>query len=98
MMTERIVSMVVSQLKSVQNPIALQNLQNEPDLEYTVTEIIHQVGIPAHIKGYQYIRDGIIMVVNNIEIINPSTRNIVKIFICSNAIKVFSYLNISFRV
>ena len=35
------------------------------DLETIVTEIIMEIGIPAHIKGYQYIRDGIIMTVGN---------------------------------
>ena len=44
------------------------------DLETIVTEIIMEIGIPAHIKGYQYIRDGIIMTVREPEIINGVTK------------------------
>ena len=44
------------------------------DLETVVTEIILQIGIPAHIKGYQYIRDGIIMTVREPDIINGVTK------------------------
>ncbi len=48
----------------------------EEILEIKVTNIIHEVGVPAHIKGYQYLRDGIIMVVNNIEVINQITKQL----------------------
>lgn len=48
----------------------------EEILEIKVTNIIHEIGVPAHIKGYQYLRDGIIMVVNNIEIINQITKQL----------------------
>lgn len=46
----------------------------EEVLEIKVTNIIHEIGVPAHIKGYQYLRDGIMMVVNNIEVINQITK------------------------
>lgn len=46
------------------------------DLEAQVTKIIHQVGIPAHIKGYQYLRSAIIMVVKNNRIINEVTKTL----------------------
>ena len=46
----------------------------EEVLEIKVTNIIHEIGVPAHIKGYQYLRDGIIMVVNDIEVINQITK------------------------
>lgn len=45
-------------------------------LEIKVTNIIHEVGVPAHIKGYQYVRDAIIMSVNNIEMINQITKQL----------------------
>lgn len=48
----------------------------ETNLEAMVTNIIHEVGVPAHIKGYQYLRDGIMMVVDNIEIINQITKQL----------------------
>lgn len=44
------------------------------DLEAQVTKIIHQIGVPAHIKGYQYLRTAILMTVENNEIINSVTK------------------------
>ena len=44
------------------------------DLESMVTKVIHEVGVPAHIKGYRYLRDSIMMTVNNMEIINSITK------------------------
>lgn len=48
----------------------------EDNLEALVTNIIHGVGVPAHIKGYQYLREAIIMVVNDIEVINQITKSL----------------------
>lgn len=48
--------------------------RDEADLEAQVTKIIHQIGVPAHIKGYQYLRTAIIMTINNNEIINSVTK------------------------
>lgn len=45
-----------------------------PDLETQVTQIIHQIGVPAHIKGYQYLRTAILMTINDSEIINSVTK------------------------
>ncbi|MBQ1933488.1 MAG: sporulation transcription factor Spo0A [Clostridia bacterium] len=47
---------------------------DETDLEAQVTKIIHQIGVPAHIKGYQYLRTAIIMTINDNEIINSVTK------------------------
>ncbi|MEE1242597.1 sporulation transcription factor Spo0A [Frisingicoccus sp.] len=44
------------------------------NLENDVTNIIHEIGVPAHIKGYQYLRDAIIMSVENREVINSITK------------------------
>lgn len=44
------------------------------NLETDVTNIIHEIGVPAHIKGYQYLRDAIIMSVDNREVINSITK------------------------
>lgn len=46
----------------------------ENNLEADVTEIIREIGIPAHIKGYQYIREGIIMAVNDMNMLNYITK------------------------
>ena len=45
-----------------------------PDIEAQVTKIIHQIGVPAHIKGYQYLRTAILMTINDNEIINSVTK------------------------
>ena len=44
------------------------------NLETDVTNIIHEIGVPAHIKGYQYLRDAIILSVNDIEMLNSITK------------------------
>ena len=44
------------------------------DMEAQVTKIIHQIGVPAHIKGYQYLRYAILMVIDDSEVINSVTK------------------------
>ena len=46
----------------------------EPNLETYVTNIIHEIGVPAHIKGYQYLRDSIIMSVSDMDMLNSITK------------------------
>ncbi len=48
--------------------------RDDHEIETQVTKIIHQIGIPAHIKGYQYLRSAIIMTINDNEIINSVTK------------------------
>ena len=55
----------------------LPDRKNEGDnLEALVTNVIHEIGVPAHIKGYQYLREAIMMVVNDIDIINQITKQL----------------------
>ena len=49
---------------------------NKEPIEVKVTNLIHDLGVPAHIKGYQYLREGIIMAVANEEIINAVTKSL----------------------
>lgn len=44
------------------------------DIETQVTKVIHQIGVPAHIKGYQYLRTAIMMTVEDSDIINSVTK------------------------
>ena len=46
------------------------------DLESVVTEFIHELGVPAHIKGYQYIRSAIMMVIEDMELLNYITKQL----------------------
>lgn len=48
--------------------------EKSPDIETQVTKIIHQIGVPAHIKGYQYLRTAIILTINDSDIINSVTK------------------------
>lgn len=56
--------------------ISKEEIKKEENLEALVTNIIHEVGVPAHIKGYQYLREAIMMVVNDIEVINQITKSL----------------------
>lgn len=47
----------------------------KPSIDVEVTNIIREIGIPAHIKGYQYLRDAIMMIVNEIELLGAVTKN-----------------------
>ena len=49
-------------------------MPNDATLEALVTEIIHEIGVPAHIKGYQYLREAIILTINDMDIINAVTK------------------------
>ena len=48
--------------------------RQDVDLEAVVTDIIHEIGVPAHIKGYQYLREAIILTINDMEMINAVTK------------------------
>lgn len=67
MLAERIV-----QFSSIHNANA--NSSGVKDLEVVVSQIMHQIGVPAHIRGYQYLREAIILSVNNDEMISSVTK------------------------
>ena len=46
------------------------------DLETEITNIIHEIGVPAHIKGYMYLREAITMVVNDMELLSAVTKEL----------------------
>ena len=51
-----------------------QQTRQDVNLEAVVTDIIHEIGVPAHIKGYQYLREAIILTLNDMEMINAVTK------------------------
>lgn len=55
---------------------ASHHMPVQRNLEVEVTNIMHEIGVPAHIKGYQYLRDAIMMVVKNLDIINSITKQL----------------------
>ncbi|WMJ81872.1 sporulation transcription factor Spo0A [Clostridium sp. MB40-C1] len=67
----------------VKRPVSLieneeiRTSSSEPlDLESEITNIIHEIGVPAHIKGYMYLREAITMVVNDIELLSAVTKEL----------------------
>ena len=48
--------------------------RSDVELESVVTDIIHEVGVPAHIKGYQYLREAIILTIKDMDMINAVTK------------------------
>ncbi len=55
-------------------PVSAIKADAAPDIESQVTQIIHQIGVPAHIKGYQYLRTAILLTVKDSDIINSVTK------------------------
>ena len=45
-----------------------------PTLESVVTDVIHEIGVPAHIKGYQYLREAIMLAIDDMDVINSVTK------------------------
>lgn len=67
----------VAQLSGFENKggnVIKMRTNSEPDLEVIVSDIMHELGVPAHIKGYQYLRDAIILSVNSPEMMNSVTK------------------------
>ena len=54
--------------------VGMQEIKPEHDLEQDVTDMIHEIGVPAHIKGYQYLREAIMMAVEDIDMLNSITK------------------------
>ncbi len=72
-MAERIIQL--SHWQKEDKPLVVKsNVISDTDLELMITEIIHEIGVPAHIKGYHYLREAIILSVKNSEIINSVTK------------------------
>ena len=64
-----------SLIKHNQNEIGERNNNSDSsDMEAQVTKIIHQIGVPAHIKGYQYLRSAILMTIDDNDVINSVTK------------------------
>lgn len=69
----------VRQIKHAGDPInravgSSYTKPKKPDLDTSITHIIHEVGVPAHIKGYLYLREAITMVYNDLELLGSITK------------------------
>ncbi|MCD8189144.1 MAG: sporulation transcription factor Spo0A [Clostridiales bacterium] len=65
-------SAVVERLRQLQG--AKPSRPQSQSLETLVTSIIHEIGVPAHIKGYQYLREAILITIDNMDVINAVTK------------------------
>lgn len=76
---------VLSRIKHIQKEVQCAARKNENPVEYTagkreksletrVTDMIHEIGIPAHIKGYHYLRDAILMAIEDMDVLNAITK------------------------
>lgn len=70
-------------VSSIQNNLAfpisetpLNKVSSEKAMEIEITEILHQIGVPAHIKGYHYLRSAILMSIETPDIINAVTKQL----------------------
>ena len=65
----------ITQLSSPQSFVKIGRGESDKvELEVMVSDIMHQIGVPAHIKGYQYLRESIILSINDPEMLNSVTK------------------------
>lgn len=77
-MSETIADTFVKEVGSshLKKSITLRDSLTSNDLEIDITNLIHEIGVPAHIKGYQYLRDAITLVVENMDLISAVTKEL----------------------
>lgn len=76
--------MIINRIKDAKGTVRKENRMNgyhteqlevpEESLENYVTNMLHEIGIPAHIKGYHYLRDSILMAVEDMDVLNAITK------------------------
>lgn len=59
---------------NIQSVSPKTGIKKKRDLEASITNIIHEIGVPAHIKGYQYLREAITMVYHDVELLGSITK------------------------
>ncbi len=68
---------IIERRKQIEIPTSLINTANaHKSLEAKITNIIHEIGVPAHIKGYLYLREAITMVIDNVELLSAVTKEL----------------------
>ena len=73
-LAERIRRLVRQREAEIRKSELTQSERESIELENQVTKVIHQIGVPAHIKGYQYLRTAIMMTINDNDVINSVTK------------------------
>jgi two-component system response regulator (stage 0 sporulation protein A) len=57
-------------------PLNRRTYERASSIEADVTNIIHEIGVPAHIKGYHYLREAILLVINNMDLLGGITKEL----------------------
>lgn len=69
---------LIERLGEIRDSAAAKNspatVRGNTNIEAMVTSIIHEIGVPAHIKGYQYLREAIMIAVDDMDVINAITK------------------------
>lgn len=63
-------------ITDAENSLTKPTMKSRVDLETRVTAILHEIGMPAHIRGYHYMREAILMAVDDMEILNYITKEL----------------------
>jgi two-component system response regulator (stage 0 sporulation protein A) len=61
---------------NMQKKIENNTLVNSNNMEVEITNIMHEIGIPAHIKGYKFLREAILMVINDVDLLSAVTKEL----------------------
>ncbi len=64
----------LEEIRGGSQPLTVSRHTDKNSIEAMVTNIIHEIGVPAHIKGYQYLREAIIIAVADMDVINAITK------------------------
>ncbi len=75
LMSQR-VRQLVKWYRGDKNNIILDYSKSNSDLEIVISDVMHQIGVPAHIKGYQYLRTGILLTIDNPELMHSVTKSL----------------------
>ena len=69
-------SMVAERVQDIMKTVRAERKarRQEVNLEALVTSIIHEIGVPAHVKGYQYLREAILLAVDDMDVISAVTK------------------------
>ncbi|MBA4600926.1 sporulation transcription factor Spo0A [Thermoactinomyces mirandus] len=70
------ISMKPSFIKSGPSPVSFSARQKANNLDANITNVIHEIGVPAHIKGYLYLREAIAMVYNEVDLLGAITKSL----------------------
>ena len=65
---------LLERMGAVCTPAVPEPQMSAPELKTLVTAVIHEIGVPAHIKGYQYLREAIMIAVEDMDVINAVTK------------------------